>query len=168
MEKEHVTRHDKVARELCSGDVARLRPDAWCELRAVLEQGFAACRSADRVDDAIQDAVLALLIALHAGNVIVDPASWCAVVVRRRLVDAHRRARRLVLGRELDDVECLAEHVSDWAARLQAEGIKLSTADCELLRCIQAGCRGRGSLAKALGRNEKTIKQRRARLQALL
>ena len=143
-------------------------PEFWRSLRSALERGCSSLGPKDRVDDAVQESLLSLVVALRAGAVIADAAGWCAVIVRRRVVDSQRRIRRLVLGQDLDRLVRLAEPTGDWVALLRSEWVEVSAADSDLLRRIQAGCRGHGSLARALGRNVKTIRERRLRLQALL
>ena len=94
----------------------------WRALRADLERGFASLGPKDRVDDSIQESLLALVSALRAGVLISDAAGWCAVIVRRRLIDSKRRLRRQVLGRDLDRLVKHAEPAGDWLALLRGEG----------------------------------------------
>jgi hypothetical protein len=52
----------------------------------------------------------------------------------------------------------------EWVEILRSEGVDLSPGEVELVDRIQAGCRGSRRLAQCLGRDVKSIRERRARL----
>ncbi|MCU0864394.1 MAG: hypothetical protein MUC36_11410 [Planctomycetes bacterium] len=140
----------------------------WPGLRSALELRCADLASPERVADAIQEALLALVIARAAGVVIRDEVGWCLVIVRRRVVDGHRRRRREVAGVEMESVPAVEAAEVDWGRALREAGIEVTDEACELLARMASGYRGNHSLAECLGRDVKTIRERRARLLGLL
>lgn len=106
-------------------------PNEWSILRAELESRCAGLAASEWVDDAIQDACLALLTARAAGVVIRDEVLWCVVVARRRLVDAHRRRLREVARAELGNVPAATALEIDWGRVLRDAGFQVSDEVCK-------------------------------------
>lgn len=144
------------------------KSNPWSDLRSALELRCAGLASSELVADAIQEAFLALVIARAAGVVILAEVGWCLVIVRRRVVDAHRRRRREVVGVEMENVPAVEAAEVDWGRALREAGIEVTDEACELLARMTSGYRGNHSLAECLGRGVKTIRERRARLLMLL
>jgi hypothetical protein len=64
----------------------------------------------------------------------------------------------------LDYYEVCDSRGLEWVEILRSEGVDLSPGEVELVDRIQAGCRGSRRLAQCLGRDVKSIRERRARL----
>ena len=118
--------------------------------------------------DVIQEAVLDLVVARQKGARIRDEVGFCVCVAKRRLADRRRRLLREASGLDLEALMVVGVSAADWAERLRAAGVSLSTQACELLRRIESGYRGNRRLAECLGRDVKSIREQRWRLQRLL
>ena len=99
----------------------------WSDLRSALEVRCARLASSGTVDDAIQEALLALVIARATGAMIRDEVGWSVAIVRRRVVNAHRRRRREVARADLDRVAGVDAEVIDWGRSLREVVSRSST-----------------------------------------
>ena len=119
------------------------------------------------VDDAIQDALLQLLMTQSAGVEVQDSVGFCLHVMRCRLIDRLRKVRAHEAN-SLEDAPAEERIEFDWVEKLRIDGWELSPTMTALLRQIQAGVRTTKGLARVMGRDPKTIRERRAALRAFL
>lgn len=126
---------------------------------------------ADDVEDAAQEALVACWEAERRG-VALDRLRFCVTVTHRRLLDLARSRRRR--GGGLDPATLAyverapAGPARDWEAVLLDAGLLPTPAWMEVLQCIASGVRSSRRIAALLGRDVKTIRERRARLRRWL
>lgn len=120
------------------------------------------------IDDVVQDAVATLIEARQKGVTLRDDVGFCVRVAQRRLVDRKRRLHREVAGLNLDETSIAPWEPTKWAEKIRAFGVILSDEAAELLDRMESGFRGSRRLAECLGRDVKSIRERRWRLQKVL
>lgn len=146
--------------------------DRWERLRTALRTRCDWPGDGAWVEDALQEALLALLLARKNGDDVPEEAEvgFCLLVMRRRLQDRLRQLIRRgeVVGADLEQVVTAEREVVEWVAKLEKEGWVLSPGAREVLEQIQSGLRSTKGLARVIGRDAKTIRERRGRLMAYL
>jgi len=124
------------------------------------------------IDDAVQDGLVVLLHLWEAGVEVRDPTRLACAVARRRLLDGRRRMRRRDAGGvELDELappEPEERQLRGWREDLRKLGIIVTENRARLLDAIVSGARATKDLARILGRDPKTIRESRQRLQRWL
>lgn len=121
------------------------------------------------LDDAIQEALIALWQARERAMHVASPFPFLCTVVERKLLRQARDTKRLILG-NVDEAlvpKSTADN-TDWSLLLDALGFQPTIAWTALLRAIANGTRTHKGLARALARNVTSIKESRARLQKWL
>lgn len=120
------------------------------------------------IEDLVQDAVATLIEARQKGATIRDDVGFCVRIAQRRLVDRRRCLLREIDGINLDELAMATREPSRWAEKLRGSGVGLSAVAAELLDRMESGFRGNRRLAECLGRDVKSIRERRWRLQKTL
>ena len=148
------------------------RGDGWERLRIELRARCVWSGDPAWIEDVMQDAFLALLMVRKNGVQVPESAEvgFCLLVMRRRLIDRQRRQlrRHEVADAVLDQLAAAEGEMVEWVAILDREGWVLSPGAREVLEQIQSGVRSTKGLARVLGRDVKTIRERRERLMAYL
>lgn len=123
----------------------------------------------DWLEDAVQDALIAILSLRARGVDIRSPIAFGVTYVRRRWVDRARALRRSgLLVEALGSAGTSCAPRTDWAWRLSREGWHPTPSWIKILEEIARGTRGSKRMAVALERDTKSIREARTRLRKWL
>jgi DNA-directed RNA polymerase specialized sigma24 family protein len=115
------------------------------------------------IDDAIQDALMALVQRAKQQERIDDPRGFCLTVANRRMIGYHRRARKAAWNEEVTSATARTPTTPvDLVPIL--ESLRLSHATLRVLREILAGNRTNHGIARALGKDRRTVREHRAKI----
>jgi DNA-directed RNA polymerase specialized sigma24 family protein len=121
-------------------------------------------RNSPFIEDAIQDALMALVQRTKQQERIDDPRGFCLAVANRRMIDDLRTSRKAAWNDEVTAAPAPTPTPTTPVDDSIFESLELSSATLRVLREILAGNRTNHGIARALGKDRRTVREHRAKI----